>query len=306
MKFNGNPSADLGLEYHTFSETERDGKTVVRYTLSTPVDSEKEAELSKYENVKLVRNGASHKYAPEIKYDILYVAEDPDYEEPEENNPTADYLRADEEIEDDEINEKLNCEIIGVDVDETTFENVSKYASVTSAMAEVNNQILLYKSMASQFPEDSQLFENLISECEVQLGKLSSLVSTPETSENMEKGLEEGRVLSGEITANESFEDEHLGDIGEVDEINWDEDDRFSKMRDLVFDKVNNSKVLSEEDKKGFFEEIKFESLAEFLGFYEGEFDPVEVLSSPEKMEEIANDYLAYLENPENGFIQEG
>ena len=287
MKFNGNPSTDLGLEYHSFSESERDGKLVTRYTLSTPVDSEKEAELSKYDNVKLVRNGASHRYAPEIRYDVLYVAEDPRYEEPVENNPTADYLDAGEGLDEYEVNEKLNSEII--DKNENTFEDIGKYASVTSAMAEVNNQILLYRSMA----------ENLISECEVQLGKLSSLVSTPETSENMEKGLEEGRVLSGELTANESFEDEHLGYVEDHD---WDNDERFSKVREIVFDRIKNSEVLTDSDKKEFFDEIKFESLAEFLGFYSGEFDPEEVLSSPEKMEEIADDYLSYLENQESGF----
>lgn len=194
MKFNGNPSTDLGLEYHTFSETERDGKIVTRYTLSTPVDLEKEAEISKYENVKLVRNGASHRYAPEIKYDVLYVAEDPDYEEEVESNPTADYLTAEEELEEAEILSQLDSEIFDNGLKEV--ENLNKYASVTSAMAEVNNQILLYKSLSNQFPEDKPLFDDLVSECEIQLGKLSSLVSSPETSENMEKGVEEAKAIS--------------------------------------------------------------------------------------------------------------
>ena len=306
MKFNGNPSTDLGLEYHTFSETERDGKTVTRYTLSTPVNSEKEAEISKYENVKLVRNGASHRYAPEIKYDVLYISEDPDStdDDLDESNPTADYLEASEDLDEDELNSQLNDELF--EPESGDLVEISKYASVTSAMAGINSQILMYKTMINQFPEDSSLYENLISECEVQLGKLSSLVSTPETSDNMAKGLAEGEALTSETPATESFEDEHLGEVEDhpTDEIDWDEDPRFEPLRSLVYEKVRNSKILTEEAKKGFFDEIEFESLAEFLGLYDEE-DPEGILASPEKMEEMANNYLAYLENPENGFSVE-
>lgn len=209
MKFNGNPSIDLGLDYHTFSETERDGKVVVRYTLSSPVSSEKEAELSKYENVKLVRGGASHRYAPEIKYDVLYVAEDPEggeVEEEAEGNPTAEYLRADEDLDENEVMGRLDLEIMGPE------EDLSRYASITSAMSEVNSLIFLYKSLANQFPSDKPLFDNLTAECEVQLGKLSSLVNSEEIASNMAKGLAEGEALIEGDPVDESFSDEHLGD----------------------------------------------------------------------------------------------
>ena len=189
MEFKGNLSTDLGLEYHSFSEVERDGNLVTRYLLSSPVDSETLEKLSEYDNVKLIKNGASHRYAPEIKYDVLYVSA-PSVGD-EESLP-SEYLESTEELSEDEVLSKLDLEVSGVDNEQ---EDLAKYAAITSAMNELNSLILLYKTLSAQYPEYSQLFDDLVSESEVQLGKLTSTINNPETSKNMITGVEEGNNL---------------------------------------------------------------------------------------------------------------
>ena len=55
MKFVGNPSRDLGIEYHSFLEIPQDdGSVVVRYVLSKPITESQKSELSKSSLILIV------------------------------------------------------------------------------------------------------------------------------------------------------------------------------------------------------------------------------------------------------------
>ena len=261
---------DLGLSLEDWSKETDLG---MAYILAKPLSPDQEKDLLKYDNLKLIKNGAKGVNSGEYR-DVLYYKMAEELGELEEEVATED-------LDEEELMTQLDKEIFGLEESEAELD---KYASVTAAMASLNSQILLYKSMSSQFPEDKLIYENLISESETHLGKLSSLIGTPEMVDNITKGLEESQEIS-EGVATESGE-----------EVDWDEDPRMLELRKLVFDRVRNSQVFTEEDKIGWAGELQVESLAECIGFGDGSLDPEETLSSQEKMKEAADNYVSLLE----------
>lgn len=181
MKFNGNPSADLGIDYHSFSEIKKDGKIVERYTLSEKVTPEVEDTLSRYENVKLVKNGASYRYAPEIKYDVLYISKEVESEEPVEEgfesfeDEHLGVISANDEVG---IIDLLNEEVSGLKEQEET----ERFAKISSAVNMANNLALYYKELSSEFPGNSEFLEEFEKQLITQSTQLQGLLTAQENA----------------------------------------------------------------------------------------------------------------------------
>lgn len=178
MKFVGNPSRDLGIEYHSFLEIPQDdGSVVVRYVLSKPITESQKSELSKYDNVRILEKGATYKYAPEIKYDVLYITESPDDSYQEE--ATEDFMEGEEITYDyddpEEVLQKLEEEI-----KKDNF-NSDRFSQVTGCIDQINNLVVIYKSLGEAFPELKELFDELIQTELANMEKLQSIKNSETT-----------------------------------------------------------------------------------------------------------------------------
>lgn len=185
MKLTENPSL-LGIEYIASSDfISKEGRKGVRFILTEGLSSDQEQKLlGDYDNIEIKRGAATYKYAPELKYDVLYVFDDPE-----------------EEVAEEDILDMLDSEIKNVGIPPEVESNqgvdteLEKYSAINSAISMASSAILLYKDLASRFPEYSELFVNLAGEREVEIGKLTAIMDDS-TKENMQEGLEQGEALS--------------------------------------------------------------------------------------------------------------
>ena len=265
MKFDGNISRDLGIDYHSFSEVFKDGKIIERYTLSEKATPEVEKILSKYDNIKLVKNGASYRYAPEIKYDVIYISIDSESESFEsfeeehlgmviENTP--------------EINTLLDNEINSLNE-----VKVDQFARLTEAINMANSLALYYKQLQVECPENSEIFSKMSSEIIEQTNKLQGLINF-----NQEVSTTSILAIASEDMKTGITED----------------DPRMLQFRKIILDKIKNHPDLSEEESQDFINELEFEDIGEMVGFYDEEGPDIdETLSSVSNMEKAADDYIS-------------
>lgn len=162
MRFDGNIS-ELGFEYHASSEKHNeDGTTTVRWVLTKKPTEEQKAELDKYENLKLVENGAQYRYDPHLVWDVIY--QNTTVEEPEEEPVTEDLVEDPTDY----------SEAVWVD---NEFGG-SIYDQVLPAMQVANSLKTQYEELAKNFPNNSELFNDLAKNCQEQLDQLATVLNT--------------------------------------------------------------------------------------------------------------------------------
>lgn len=161
MRFDGNIS-ELGFEYHATSETATPEARVIRWVLSKKATEDQEKEIAKYENLKLVRDGARYRYDPHQVWDVVYQNLEPENETEE-----------DEEIATEEVEEDISDEVW----EDQEFGG-SIYDRILPAMEVANNLKSQYQELAKLFPESSELFEDLANSCQSQLDQLATVLNT--------------------------------------------------------------------------------------------------------------------------------
>lgn len=254
MKFNGNPSVDLGLDYHASSNFEKNGQVIIRYVLSDRLTSEKISELQKYENIKIVRDGATYRYAPEIKYDVLYISVNDDSEE--------ESISVEENLEDGDLDL------------ETKVNETNEFASLVSAITLANNLAVYYKELSNTYPDNSGLFEDFSNQLTLQASQLQELVSG---QSNGDLGREDSIANEGIVGGNKEEEaynwvdscfdedsDLYLGDY----EFDWDEYENRKKSSGYPLDLLNwITACLGEMSDSGY----SYNEFISFFGHYPGE-----------------------------------
>ena len=162
MRFDGNIS-ELGFEYHVSSEKpNEDGTTTIRWVLTKKPTEEQKIELDKYENLKLVENGAQYRHDPHQVWDVIYQNLEPEKE-----------IEEGEEIATEEVEEDTSDEVWG----DQEFGG-SIYDRILPAMEVANNLKSQYQELAKLFPESSELFEDLANSCQSQLDQLATVLNT--------------------------------------------------------------------------------------------------------------------------------
>lgn len=286
MKFTGNPSADLGIGYHASAEKDNgDGTYTVRYTVSDKLTDEQVRELSQYENIKVVKDGAQMRSAPEIKYDVLYIRYD---EEPEDETATED-IEPESEYEDENSLMAALDEEVGI---HSTPGEDARYAILAQGVSLENDSIVYYNQLKEMFPEDSQVIQDIIDEELKHVGQLQALMNkNPNVSQNFSKGIQEGeKQIAGIPEADPDSATEALGGY---------EDPRFKKLEDLVVKKIQESS-LDDDIKEDTIDDIRINGIDEYMGYLDEEFkiipDKVEAdLKDEASMNKAADDYVNWL-----------
>lgn len=286
MKFTGNPSANLGIGYHASAEKDNgDGTYTVRYTVSDKLTDEQVRELSQYENIKVVKDGAQMRSAPEIKYDVLYIRYD---EEPEDETATED-IEPESEYEDENSLMAALDEEVGI---HSTPGEDARYAILAQGVSLENDSIVYYNQLKEMFPEDSQVIQDIIDEELKHVGQLQALMNkNPNVSQNFSKGVQEGeKQIAGIPEADPDSATEALGGY---------EDPRFKKLEDLVVKKIQESS-LDDDIKEDTIDDIRINGIDEYMGYLDEEFkiipDKVEAdLKDEASMNKAADDYVNWL-----------
>lgn len=284
MKFTGNPSADLGIDYHAWAERDNgDGTYTVRYTISDKLTDEQIRELSQYENIKVVKDGAQMRYAPEIKYDVLYIRYD---EEPEDGIATED-LEPESEYEDENSLMTALDDEVGVP---STPNDDSRYAILAQGVSLENDSIIYYNQLKEMFPEDSQVIQDIIDEELKHVGQLQALMNkNPNVLQNFSKGIKEGeKQIAGIPDADPDSATEAIGGY---------EDPRFKDLEDLVVKKIQES-ILDEETKEDTIDDIRINGIDEYMGYLDddGDIDMSKAeadLKDEASMNKAADDYVS-------------
>ena len=286
MKFTGNPSVDLGIGYHARAEKDNgDGTYTVRYTVSDKLTNEQIRELSQYENIKVVKDGAQMRSAPEIKYDVLYIRYD---EEPEDEVATED-LEPESEYEDE--NSLMAALDEEVEIPSATGED-ARYAILAQGVSLENDSIIYYNQLKEMFPEDSQVIQDIIDEELNHVGHLQALLNkNPNVLQNFSKGIKEGeKQIAGVPDADPDSATEALMGY---------EDPRLKKLEDLVVKKLQES-TLDEEIKEDTIEDIYINGIEEYMGYLdeEGDMDMSKAeadLKDEASMDKAAEEYVNWL-----------
>ena len=286
MKFTGNPSVDLGIGYHAWAEKDNgDGTYTVRYTVSDKLTNEQIRELSQYENIKVVKDGAQMRSAPEIKYDVLYIRYD---EEPEDEVATED-LEPESEYEDE--NSLMAALDEEVEIPSATGED-ARYAILAQGVSLENDSIIYYNQLKEMFPEDSQVIQDIIDEELKHVGQLQALLNkNPNVLQNFSKGIKEGeKQIAGVPDADPDSATEALMGY---------EDPRLKKLEDLVVKKLQES-TLDEEIKEDTIEDIYINGIEEYMGYLdeEGDMDVSKAeadLKDETSMDKAAEEYVNWL-----------
>ena len=266
MKLTQDPGT-LGIDYHASSEfTTKDGRRGVRFILSHKLTPEQEKELKEYENAEIKPDAATYKYAPEIKYDVLYVFNDGEEAEAEAEESFIDLLNA--EVENHPDNTAGDPVVTKLEVSQPQEDNsLEEYVAINSAVSMASSAILLYKELAERFPENKEVFDNLAAEREVEIGKLTALASDS-TKENMQDGIEQGEALSAteDLENNQSpAETKFIELLKEVMK-----DDPYFKDSDLTQTEWVAELVYSEDSIYSFFEEMDEDQILEILNSDKG------------------------------------
>lgn len=257
MKFNGNPSVDLGLDYHDFSNFEKNGQVIIRYVLSDKLTFEKISELQKYENIKIVRDGATYRYAPEIKYDVLYISVEDDSED--------ESIPAEENLEDTDLE--------SVDL-EAKVNETDEFASLVSAITLANNLAVYYKELSNTYPDNSELFNDFSDQLTLQASQLQELVSSqPNVDPGREDSIANEEIVGGNKEeeaynwVDSCFDEDsdlYLGDY----EFDWDEYENRKKSSGYPLDLLNwITACLGEMSDCGY----GYNEFISFFGHYPGE-----------------------------------
>ena len=286
MKFTGNPSVDLGIGYHAWAEKDNgDGTYTVRYTVSDKLTNEQIRELSQYENIKVVKDGAQMRSAPEIKYDVLYIRYD---EEPEDEVATED-LEPESEYEDE--NSLMAALDEEVETPSAPGED-ARYAILAQGISLENDSIIYYNQLKEMFPEDSQVIQDIIDEELKHVGQLQALLNkNPNVLQNFSKGIKEGeKQIAGVPDADPDSATEALMGY---------EDPRLKKLEDLVVKKLQES-TLDEEIKEDTIEDIYINGIEEYMGYLdeEGDIDMSKAetdLKDEASMDKAAEEYVNWL-----------
>lgn len=286
MKFTGNPSADLGIGYDAWAERDNeDGTYTVRYTVSDKLTDEQIRELSQYENIKVVKDGAQMRSAPELKYDVLYIRYD---EEPEDEVATED-LEPESEYEDENSLMAALDEEVGIP---SPPGEDARYAILAQGVSLENDSIVYYNQLKEMFPEDSQVIQDIIDEELKHVGQLQALMNkNPNVLQNFSKGIQEGeKQIAGVPDADPDSATEALGGY---------EDPRFKKLENLVVKKVQESS-LEDDIKEDTIDDIRTNGIDEYMGYLDEEFkiipDKVEAdLKDEASMNKAADDYVSWL-----------
>ena len=286
MKFTGNPSVDLGIGYHAWAEKDNgDGTYTVRYTVSDKLTNEQIRELSQYENIKVVKDGAQMRSAPEIKYDVLYIRYD---EEPEDEVATED-LEPESEYEDE--NSLMAALDEEVETPSAPGED-ARYAILAQGISLENDSIIYYNQLKEMFPEDSQVIQDIIDEELKHVGQLQALLNkNPNVLQNFSKGIKEGeKQIAGVPDADPDSATEALMGY---------EDPRLKKLEDLVVKKLQES-TLDEEIKEDTIEDIYINGIEEYMGYLdeEGDMDMSKAeadLKDEASMDKAAEEYVNWL-----------
>lgn len=286
MKFTGNPSADLGIGYHASAEKDNgDGTYTVRYTVSNKLTDEQVRGLSQYENIKVVKDGAQMRSAPEIKYDVLYIRYD---EEPEDETATED-IEPESEYEDENSLMAALDEEVGI---HSAPGEDARYAILAQGVSLENDSIVYYNQLKEMFPEDSQVIQDIIDEELKHVGQLQALMNkNPNVSQNFSKGIQEGeKQIAGIPEADPDSATEALGGY---------EDPRFKKLENLVVKKIQESN-LEDDIKEDTIDDIRINGIDEYMGYLDEEFkiipDKVEAdLKDEASMNKAADDYVNWL-----------
>lgn len=286
MKFTGNPSADLGIGYLAWAEKDNgDGTYIVRYTVSDKLTNEQVRELSQYENIKVVKDGAQMRSAPEIKHDVLYIQYD---EEPEDEVATED-LEPESEYEDENSLMAALDEEVGIP---SAPGEDARYAILAQGVSLENDSIVYYNQLKEMFPEDSQVIQDIIDEELKHVGQLQALMNkNPNVSQNFSKGIQEGeKQIAGIPGADSDSATEALGGY---------DDPRFQKLENLVIKKVQESS-LEDDIKEDTIDDILINGIDEYMGYLDKEFniipDKVEAdLKDEASMNKAADEYVNWL-----------
>lgn len=286
MKFMGNPSADLGIDYHAWAERDNgDGTYTVRYTVSDKLTNEQVRELSQYENIKVVKDGAQMRYAPEIKYDVLYIRYD---EEPEDGIATED-IEPEPEYEDENSLMAALDEEVGIP---SAPGEDARYAILAQGVSLENDSIVYYNQLKEMFPEDSQVIQDIIDEELKHVGQLQALMNkNPNVSQNFSKGIQEGeKQIAGIPGADSSSATEALDGY---------DDPRFQTLEDIVVKKLQES-ALDEETKEDTIDDIRINGIDEYMGYLdeEGDIDMSKAeadLKDEASMNKAAEEYVNWL-----------
>lgn len=286
MKFTGNPSADLGIGYLAWAEKDNgDGTYIVRYTVSDKLTNEQVRELSQYENIKVVKDGAQMRSAPEIKHDVLYIQYDG---EPEDEVATED-LEPESEYEDENSLMAALDEEVGIP---SAPGEDARYAILAQGVSLENDSIVYYNQLKEMFPEDSQVIQDIIDEELKHVGQLQALMNkNPNVSQNFSKGIQEGeKQIAGIPGADSGSATEALGGY---------DDPRFQKLENLVIKKVQESS-LEDDIKEDTIDDILINGIDEYMGYLDKEFniipDKVEAdLKDEASMNKAADEYVNWL-----------
>lgn len=286
MKFTGNPSADLGIGYHAWAEKDNgDGTYTVRYTLSKKLTNEQIEELSQYENIKVVKDGAQLRSAPEMKYDVLYIQYD---EEPEDEVATED-LEPESGYEDENSLMAALDEEVGIP---SSPGEDARYAILAQGVSLENDSIIYYNQLKEMFPEDSQVIQDIIDEELKHVGQLQALMNkNPNVSQNFSKGIQEGeKQIAGVPDADPDSATESITGY---------KDPRLGDLEDLVVKKIQESSLESD-IKEDTIDDIRINGIDEYMGYLdeEGEIihDKVEAdLKDEASMNKAADDYVNWL-----------
>lgn len=286
MKFTGNPLVDLGIGYHASAEKDNgDGTYTVRYTVSDKLTGEQIRELSQYENIKVVKDGAQMRSAPEIKYDVLYIR----YDEELEDEVATEDLEPESEYEDENSLMAALDEEVGTP--SSPGEDV-RYAILAQGVSLENDSIVYYNQLKEMFPEDSQVIQDIIDEELKHVGQLQALMNkNPNVSQNFSKGIQEGeKQIAGVPGADPDSATEALDGY---------DDPRFEKLEDLVVKKIQESS-LEGDIKEDTIEDIRINGIEEYMGYLDekGEVIPDKVeadLNDEVSMDKAAEEYVNWL-----------
>lgn len=197
MKFEGNLYSDLGISYF-FTEDRKDvktGKVIERHLVDYPLTEEEVDRLSRYDNIRVIKGGATYRYAPEQKYDVvdIFVEDTPEAEE------SYDEAIG---IDEPEILDRLDKEIGGVD----------GIAQLSGLISQLDSLVITTNSLSEMFFGSSEIFKefagclsNYIKEFQdLKSGILDKTISDYGDPDTLEEDLDgDGKIESSEEAISE-------------------------------------------------------------------------------------------------------
>lgn len=172
MIFEGNIASDLGINYHTYQEAldTKKNEVVIRYLLEEPLTFEQLGKISRYENFDYKKEGATYKYAPEIKYDVLYVKTG---KTPEEYFGTGEDEDVEEAIDEPPVENGSPVALPGEAV--TPGNSPEEYSALAGLSSQIDSLIVSAQTLGEFHPEYTPMINDLITSLKNSLASIQGL-----------------------------------------------------------------------------------------------------------------------------------